>query len=278
MGEAALVLDAQQLLTEERIQVVVDKYFKDTNPEIREHRAEQLRCRVGFNHFISTHCKIQDRETGAEIPFVLWPGQRAVVPNMIGSPRLMILKARQLGLTWMTAAYALWRANFRKNELVVVISAKEDLAIEFLDRVKFMFDRLPDFMKAMVYKRSGTELAFGEASRDAMGNVVLGGLDSTIKSIPSTPDAGQSKTISLLVMDESALNRYCREIWSAAKPTLEHAGGQAIIISNPTKIAPGWPWTRDLYKGSMRGENEFKRIFLNWECVPGRGSGFLDAQ
>ena len=71
MGEAALVLDAQHLLTEERIQVVVDKYFKDTNPEIREHRAEQLRCRVGFNHFISTHCKIQDRETGAEIPFVL---------------------------------------------------------------------------------------------------------------------------------------------------------------------------------------------------------------
>jgi hypothetical protein len=167
---------------------------------------------------------------------------------------------------------------FRFNALVVIISAKEDLAIEFMDRVKFMLDKLPSWMKPGVYKRTTTELTFAIESKDARGSVSLGGLNSTIKSIPTTPDAGQSKTISLLVMDESALNRYCREIWSAAKPTLEHSDGQAIVISNPTKTMPGWSWTRDIYTGSMRNENEFARIFLDPFCVPGRGPDFIEQQ
>jgi hypothetical protein len=79
-------------------------------------------------------------------------------------------------------------------------------------------------------------------------------------------------------MDESALNRYCQEIWSAALPTLEHSNGQAIIISNPSKDKPGWGWTRDLYTGSMKGQNKFKRLFLDWKTVPGRGENFLALQ
>jgi len=234
--------------------------------------------RNDFLHFVNNYCFIQDRITGGDVAFHLWPGQRRVVPVILQATYTIILKARQLGLTWLVAAYALWRANFRFEELIVVISAKEELAIEFLDRVRYLFDRLPVWMRAKVYKRSGTELHFAEEEKDEKGNRILRGLNSQIKSVPSTPDAGQSKTISLLVMDESALNRYCTEIWSAAKPTLEHARGQAIIISNPTKIGPGWGWTRDLYRASMRAENLFKRVFLDWSCVPGRGPNFLAMQ
>lgn len=246
--------------------------------EVRHRAHELIRARNDFPHFVNTYCYIQDRITGSDVPFRLWPGQKRVLPVIMGSIYTIILKARQLGLTWLVAAYALWRANFRFEELIVVISAKEELAIEFLDRVRYLFDRLPVWMRAKVYKRSGTELHFAEEEKDEKGNRILRGLNSQIKSVPSTPDAGQSKTISLLVMDESALNRYCTEIWSAAKPTLEHAKGQAIVISNPTKIGPGWGWTRDLYRGSMKGENLFKRIFLDWSCVPGRGPDFLQMQ
>jgi hypothetical protein len=243
-----------------------------------EIKIERLSCAESLYYFIDVFCQIQDRKSGGAIPFHLWPGQRTVVASFLTAVYLVALKARQLGITWLTAAYVLWRAIFRFNELVVVISAKEDLAIEFLDRVKYMFDRLPDWLKPKVYKRTTTELSFGYETKDERGNIKIEGLNSTIKSIPSTPDAGQSKTISLLVMDESALNRYCKDIWGSAKPTLEHAGGQAIIISNPSKTMPGWAWTRDLYKGSMSKRNEFERIFLDWRCVPGRGDDFLDRQ
>jgi len=239
---------------------------------------ERARCHESFLYFCDNYCMIQDRKSGESIPFKLWPGQKEAILTILSSIYLIILKARQLGLTWLVAAYALWQTMFRFNQLALIISAKEDLAVEFLDRVKYIFDRLPDHLKPRVYKRTTTELTFGYETRDESGNVKIEGLNSTIKSSPSTPDAGQSKTISLLVLDESALNRYCREIWGSAKPTLEHAGGQTIIISNPSKIMPGWPWTRDLYTGSMQGKNEFKRVFLDWRCVPGRGDDFIKKQ
>ncbi len=240
--------------------------------------SERVKSHDSLGYFIDTYCKIQDRKSFESIPFKLWPGQKQVLRKLLLCKLLIALKARQLGITWLVAAYVLWRAIFHFNELIIVISAKEDLAIEFLDRVKFMFDRLPDWLKPKVYKRTTTELSFGYETTDSEGNLKIGGLNSNIKSIPSTADAGQSKTISLLVLDESALNRYCKEIWGSAKPTLEHASGQAIIISNPSKDKPGWGWTRDLYVASMRGLNEFDRMFLNWQCVPGRGENFLELQ
>lgn len=251
----------------------------DETPEMIELRrctgvSFQSRLR-GFLYFVNKYVWIEDRKSKRAIRFILWPGQTEVVPRFFKSKLLIVLKARQLGLTWLTAAYVLWRAIFNYHEFIVVISAKEDLAIEFLDRVKFMFDRLPGWMKPIVFKRSTIELTFGVETKDEKGNVVLEGLNSVIKSIPSTPEAGQSKTITLLILDESALNRYCKEIWGAANPTLEHAGGQAIIVSNPSKNRPGWPWTRDLYTKAMKGMNKFSRIFLDWRCVPGRGPDFL---
>jgi len=230
----------------------------------------------GFLYFVNKFVWIEDRKSKRAIPFKLWPGQIEAVPRFFKSKFLIILKARQLGLTWLVAAYVLWCAIFNYHEFIVVISAKEDLSIEFLDRVKFIFDRLPGWMKPVVFKRSTIELSFGVETKDEKGNIVLEGLNSVIKSIPSTPDAGQSKTITRLILDESALNRYCKEIWGAANPTLEHAGGQAIIISNPSKNRPGWSWTRDLYTNAMKGLNRFSRIFLDWRCVPGRGVDFLE--
>ncbi len=250
----------------------IDKVDAET-----KHRAvEYKKCKEDFAYFVATYCYIEDRKSKKAIIFDLWPGQRRVAPLFLTVKHLILLKARQLGLTWLTAAYVIWRAIFHFHEFIVIISAKEDLAVEFLDRVKFMFDRLPFWMKPHVGKRTTTELFFGKESKDDHGHVQITGLNSTIKSIPSTPDAGQSKTISLLVLDESALNRYCREIWSAAEPTLEHANGQAIIISNPSKDKPGWGWTRDMYANAMAGINDFKRIFLGWQTVPGRGADFLD--
>lgn len=236
---------------------------------------EYILCTFSFLAFVVRHCRIQDRRTQSAIRFWLWPGQQRVAPLFLSEKRLIILKARQLGLTWLAAAYALWRAIFHPNELIIIISAKEDLAVEFLERVKYMFDRLPSYLKPRVYKRTTTELSFGYEEKDYIGNIVLRGLNSVIKSLPSTPEAGQSKTISLLIMDETALNPYNKEIWSAAQPTLEHSDGDVIIISNPTKTGKGWGWTRKLYTDSIKGVNTFRRIFLDPFVVPSRGPDFI---
>lgn len=236
------------------------------------------RCSNNFAFFVDEFCTIQDRKTEEPIPFKLWEGQRLVVPLLIDEKLLICLKARQLGITWLVVCYVLWRAIFHFNELIIVISGdNEDFSKEFIERVKFVFDNLPVWMKPKVYKRNELNLCFGEESTNRhTGETSIGGLNSTIKGLAPTSSAGQSKTVSLLVLDEAALNRYCKSIYAASKPTLEHADGQMIVISNPNKDKPGWAWVRNIYTNSMKGLNSFKRIFLNWECVPGRGPDFLD--
>lgn len=235
----------------------------DTAIDIYKHQAEECLAVIGsFLHFVLNYCWIEDKETSQPIQFKLWASQRRILKAFLTAYRLIILKARQLGLTWLCAAYALWLCITKPLQLVVVISAKEDWAIEFLDRVKFILDRLPDWMIPEVTKRTGQTLEFRHN----------GNLLSTIKSLATTPEGAQSKTPTLLILDETARNRYIKEIWAASKPGIDVAKGRIILISNSIKDGVGWGWTRDIFTKSMLKVNDFVRIFMPWWDRPGRST------
>lgn len=234
------------------------------------HKVQVSECKkvcLGFGYFVSEYCWIEDKRLSRAIRFLLWVSQVAILSKFLASERLIILKARQLGLTWLTAAYCLWLAITKPLQLIVVISAKEDWAVEFLDRVKFIQDRLPVWLVPTVLKRTGQEMIFDHF-----------GLNSAIKSLATTPEGAQSKTPTLLVLDESALNRYIKEIWAGSKPGIDAAGGRIIIISNAIKDGPGWSWTRNTYSNAMAGLNDFQRIFMPWNSHPDRPPDFIERQ
>lgn len=228
-----------------------------------EQARQVIRLINAFGYFLK-FCQIEDKQNKCAIPFKLWPRQQAILHDITDDPRLIILKARQLGLTWLTAAYCLWLAMTRPLQLIVVISVNEDLSVEFLDRVYFILDRLPDWMLPPVKTRTRQTLEFSH----------LDGLISIIKSLPTTELGAQSKTPTLLVLDETARNRMVGEIYAASLPGIDAGGGRVIVISNSIKTGPGWSWTRDIFTASMRGENSFKRIFLSWQAHPGRPKDF----
>ena len=219
-----------------------------------------------FGYFILRYCWIEDKQNKCAIPFALWPEQLRVLPRIVRAKRLIVLKARQLGLTWMVAAYVLWLAWTRPLQLIVVISVTEDLSVEFLERVYFMLDRLPENIRPTVKTRTRQTLEIQHAD----------GLISTIKSLPTTEMGAQSKTPTLLVLDETSRNRMVAEIYAASLPGIDAAGGRVIVVSNSIKDAPGWPWTRGIYTGSMSGENVFERIFMDWTARPDRPENFRE--
>lgn len=219
-----------------------------------------------FSYFIGSYCWIEDKQNKCAIPFVLWPEQERVLPKIINAQRLIILKARQLGLTWMVAAYVLWLAWTRPLQLIVVISVTEELSIEFLERVYFMLDRLPAELSPSINARTKQTLEISHTD----------GLVSTIKSMPTTEMGAQSKTPTILILDETSRNRLVSEIYAASLPGIDAAGGRVVVISNSIKDAPGWPWTRGIYTGSMTGENIFERIFMDWTARPDRPDNFRE--
>jgi hypothetical protein len=217
-----------------------------------------------FPHFLDEYVFIEDKESNRAIKLRLWPEQRKIVPTLLESKLLIILKARQLGLTWLTACFVLWLAITNQLFLTVVISVTEDLSIEFLQRVYFILDRLPVWLKPPTKTRTQQIFEFQHAK----------GLVSTIKSMPTTEMGAQSKTPNVLVMDEACGNRLAKAIYNASYPGIESSKGHVIIISNSIKEGPGWVFVRDLFIASMVGVNKFKRIFLPWTTHPGRPATF----
>jgi hypothetical protein len=224
-----------------------------------------------FMYFVLNFCYIEHKDMSGEatgsIRFDLWPAQRPVTRLFLVNRLLAILKARQLGLTWLTAAYCLWRCITRQGFLAVVISAKEEWAIEFLDRVRFMYNRLPEWLQPELAKDGSQQMRF-VFQWDKEGKKPL--VYSDLKSLTTTEEGAQSKTPDLLVLDETARNRYVKSIYASSKPGIDKAGGQIIVISNAHKKGPGWPWTRDLCAAAKKGENSFYFLFMPWWDCPER--------
>ena len=217
---------------------------------------------MSFAYFLAKFCYIEDKELKAPMLFKLWPTQERILPKILDSMLLVILKARQLGLTWLCAAYCLWFVITKPMKLIVVISAKGDWAVEFMDRVYFIMRLLPAYLLPKIIKQTSENLVVE----------FPGGLQSTLKSIPTTEAGAQSKTPDVLILDETCWNPYIREIYNASKPGIVAAAGRIIAISNSIKTAPGWGWTRDIFTGAMKNENDFDWIFMPWWDRPGRAT------
>ncbi len=217
-----------------------------------------------FLYFLNAYVWIEDKEAKRPVKLTLWPAQAKIIPQIEKELLLILLKTRQVGLTWISAAYALWMALRSPIFLGVIISASEDHAIEFLGRLTFILDRLPGWMVPPIARRTKMEIGFQH-----QGNTV-----AEIKSMPTIEMGAESKTPNLMVIDEAHTIREVKSIFNSSYPGIEQAKGQVIIIANSVKSGPGWGFVRDMYLASMSGENSFKRVFLPWTAHPGRPPDF----
>jgi hypothetical protein len=217
-----------------------------------------------FLYFLDAWVWIEDKEKHRPMKLTLWPEQRRIIPIIVSETLLTLLKTRQVGLTWLAAAYTLWMAIRSPLFLAVIISASEDHAIEFLSRVYFIMDRLPKWMVPPAKSRTKMQIEFAHQ----------GGSVATIKSMPTIEMGAESKTPNILIIDEAHTIRTVRDIYNSSYPGIEQAKGQVIVIANSVKSGPGWPFVRDLYLDSISGKNSFKRIFLPWMAHPERPPDF----
>jgi hypothetical protein len=163
--------------------------------EAQRFQIEVLKCRKSFLYFCDTYCQIlsDHGQGGVWTPFRLWPQQRRVAQLLQENRLVVVLKARQLGLTWMVLAFALWLLLFYPIATVLLFSRRDDEAADLLAvRLRGLHDRLPAWLKA-----SGFTTA-----NDHEWALVSG---SRALAFPTT--AGDSYTATLAVVDEADLCR-----------------------------------------------------------------------
>ena len=70
-------------------------------------QAERDYCRADPVYFVENYCHIEDKDAPDLIaPFILWPGQKKALKAFADHRLCAVLKARQLGFTWLALAEA----------------------------------------------------------------------------------------------------------------------------------------------------------------------------
>jgi hypothetical protein len=175
---------------------------------------------------------------------------------------VVILKARQLGLTWLAVAFSLWLLLFHPIATVLLFSRRDDEAVDLLAvRLKGMHDHLPAWLKASSFTTDNDhELALKSGSRAL--------------AFPTT--AGDSYTGSLAVVDEADLVPDLDKLMRAVKPTID-GGGRMILLSRADKTQPMSSFKR-IYTTARQGQNEWMPVFLPWNARPDRDAAWFEGQ
>ena len=213
---------------------------------------EIIRCGKDPVYFMQKYVKIQHPTRGL-IPFETYPFQEDCVGDFENNRFNIILKSRQLGLSTLSASYALWMGIFQRDKNILVIATKLNVAMNFIRKVKTMLRSLPKWLvlpEVVADNKQTIEFSHG----------------SVIKAIPTSDDAGRSEALSLLIVDEAAFVKNFDTLWMGLYPTLS-TGGRAIVLSTPNGVGGQY---YKLYTDATQGENEFNPINLPWSVHPER--------
>ncbi|MFC1730541.1 hypothetical protein ACFL6I_09405 [candidate division KSB1 bacterium] len=175
-----------------------------------------LKCRMDPWYFLRTFVMTQDRDSG-EKQYPDYPYLRDLVGYFARDQRLVVLKSRQMLVTWTAVAFALWEAVFKGNADILFISKREDDAREAIRRLKYILERLPEHMGP----------ALGENTKYV---VEFPGRNSRLMALPTHPNIGRTYSPTRIIWDEMASTPFDEEIFAALQPSLD-GGGYFMGIS-----------------------------------------------
>lgn len=178
-------------------------------------KQEYKKCLTSPIYFMKKYVKIQHPIRGT-IFFGLYPFQEEVLDSFHDFNFNIILKSRQMGISTLVSAYALWMMIFHKDKNILIISLKQEVAKEIIAKVRFANDNLPPWLKIKCEEDNRLSLKLANGSQ--------------IRATSTTKKSGVSLALSLLIIDEAALIEEAEELWTSAQPTLS-TGGRAIILS-----------------------------------------------
>tara|TARA_B100000902_G_scaffold82783_1_gene87364 strand:+ start:5797 stop:7365 length:1569 start_codon:yes stop_codon:yes gene_type:complete len=222
-------------------------------------KQEYIKCAQDPAYFMKKYCVIQHPMRG-KIPFSLYPFQDKCVEQFKDNRFNIILKARQLGISTVTAAYSLWMMTFHSDKNVLVIATKQEVAKNLVTKVRVMHANLPSWLKQKCVEDNKLNLRYLNGSQ--------------IKAVSSGPEAARSEALSLLILDEAAFIDKIDDIWTASQQTLT-TGGSCIALSTPNGVGN---WFHRNWVDAEEGRGQFNDIKLHWTVHPDRNQEWRDEQ
>ena len=232
--------------------------FKMSNDE----QEEYIKCALDIHYFAGTYCYIKGEE-GQPIIIPLRDYQNEILDNFFNNRFNILMASRQIGKTICSSIMMLHYVLFNNNKNVLVTANKLDTAVEVLDKIREIYQRLPFFLQQGIINWNQKFMVFENKSR--------------IKGFATTKTSSIGQTADFLYLDEFAYlpDNIADKFYKSVFPTVSNIENSKIII---TSTPNGFNLFHRLLSEAEKPEGEkssyrAKRVY--WWQVPKRFSTFI---
>ena len=114
-------------------------------------KREYAKCAQDPVYFLGKYGVIQHPVRG-KVNFNLYDFQEKSLKSFMEHDYNIVLKARQLGLSTLTAGYALWMMTFQQDKNILVIATKQETAKNVVTKVRVMHAILPSWLNPLKFE------------------------------------------------------------------------------------------------------------------------------
>ena len=223
--------------------------------------AVRKRLLTEFPFYASSALSIRTK-AGEIAPLKLNPAQQildeAVTKQLKseGKIRIIILKARQQGLSTYTGGYLYYSVSQQKARKALVITHHADSTRALFDMTKRYHEHCPPILKPHTKYSSRRELSFDVL--DSSYVVATAGGDSV----------GRGETLTHVHASELAFwpKSNAQDIWNGLTQAVPNTAGTAIFIESTANGVTGT--FHDLWVGAVNGTNGYVPVFIPWYVDP----------
>jgi hypothetical protein len=213
---------------------------------------EFIKCSQDPVYFANNYGYVFDMKKQQISKMNCFPYQEECLRTFNDNQNSIVLKSRQMGLSVISAMYVAWRLIFCFDERILVVADNGNGAVRFLNTVRQVLDKLPDWMLP-------DERLVNNTKQIAFSN------GSWVKAVASSKQAGRGESLTCLILDEAAFIEHAQDIWMGAGLALSATQGKCIMISTPKGTGNLYHQT---WVQASKKEGSFVPLKLHWSIHP----------
>lgn len=185
---------------------------------------EAARCAADIKYYATKYVYLQNQNTQKVEKWLPWPYLLDLIDIIQDHNVIYILKASQLGISWLMAIINDWMANFGETSKCLLLSQGQTEAYDLLAKVEFIHKHIPPEIALPIENSNREYISF-------KGNY------SQIRALPSTEKAGHGFQGTIVTRDELARHEHARENFKAVSRAID-SGGKLVELSTANKEDP----------------------------------------
>lgn len=228
---------------------VKEPSFTSEENRVKWQREQLKRCIHGHNgmsgkmYFWFNFCYIKNLKGGRIVPEFRncdnhWFNE--LYDSKANQEGIICVKRRRAGFSWKAAADALHDSIFNKFSVIGLNSKGERDSIHLFQKIMFIYENLPTFMKASIGAKRGMKVEFYSADKDENKNIKKSGVQSEINVVPPTDSAYEGLMLSKWICDEAGKIPNLPQMWSYTEDCLMQETvryGQPILFGTSGDVS-----------------------------------------